>query len=207
MRKLIITNAILAFLFLGVFVLGYYFFQYPDDFNISRYLRDAEWKPLGLIYLGLVVGAIALSFLPIKNYSRKRKVTIFLAALQSIFLTFLIFKMANAYKENKTAYNNLLTEYKSKAATDIKSGFIEIDYAGGLEIPNLQEQKMYAEVDSIRRTYGFSYRNSGCIVSAALIKAQEEYERLTKPYLDNRNGPGWEERMKQQIEAIRRNYR
>ena len=204
MRKLIITNAILAFLLINVFVLGYYFFQYPDDFNISRYIRDAEWKPFGLIYLGLVVGAIALSFLPIKNYSRKRKAAIFLAALQGIFLAFFIFKMVDTYKENKNDYNNLLAEYKSKAATDIKAGFIEIDYAGGLEIPNLQEQKMHAEMDSIRRTYGLSYKNSGCIVSAALIKAQKEYERLTEPYLEKRNGPGWEKRMEQQIEAIRR---
>lgn len=160
-----------------------------------------------MIYLGLVVGAFALSFLPLKNYSRKRKAAIFLAALQSIFLSFFMFKMIDAYRDNKKDFNNLLAEYQSKADADIKSGFIEIDYAGGLELPSLQEQKMRAEIDSIRRTYGLLYRNSGCIVSAALIKAQEEYERLTKPYLDKRNGLGWEMRMEQQIEEVRQKYR
>lgn len=207
MRKLIITNIILAFLLIGVFVLGYYFFRYPDDFNISRYIRNAEWKPFGLIYLGLIVGATALSFLPIRNWSRKKKISIFLATLQVIFLSFSIFKMIDTYRQNKNEFNSLLAEYKSKADADIKSGFIEIDYAGGLELPNLREQKMGAEMDSVRRTFGLSYRNSGCIVSAAIIKAQEEYERLTKPYLDKRNGPGWEERMERQIEEIRRKYR
>jgi hypothetical protein len=207
MRKLIITNAILAFLLVSVFILGYYFFQYPDDFKISRYIKGAEWRPFGLIYLGLVVGAFTLSFMPLKNYSRKRKAAIFLAALQGIFLSFFIFKMVDSYRENRKDFNNLLTEYQSKADADLKSGFIEIDYAGGLELPSLQEQKMRAGIDSIRRTYGLSYRNSGCIVNAALIKAQEEYERLTKPYLDKRNGPGWERRMEQQIEEVRQKYR
>src|SRR5688500_8122162 len=101
MRNIIIINAILVFLLIGVFILGYYFFQYPDDLNISRYIRDAEWKPFGLIYSGLVFGAIALSFLSIKNYSRKRKMAIFLAALQAIFLSFFVFKMADAYRQKK----------------------------------------------------------------------------------------------------------
>jgi uncharacterized membrane protein len=111
MRKLIITNAILAFLLIGVFILGYYFFQYPDEFKISRYIKDAEWRPFGVIYLSLVVGAFALSFLPLKNYSRKRKAAIFLAALQGIFLSFFMFKMVDAYRDNKKDFNNLLAEY------------------------------------------------------------------------------------------------
>ena len=207
MRRLIIINSILTFLLLIVFILGYYLLEYPDDFDISRYIRDAEWKPFALTVFGLVIAAIALSFLPLTKYNQKRKATIFFAALQGLFLSLFVFKMLANYKQNKKEFDDLLSQYKEKAAADVKSGFIEIEYAGGLELADEREQKMGDEIDSVRRTYGLSYRNSGCIVSAALIKAQEEYERLTKSYLDKRNGPGWEERMNGQIEAIRTSYR
>jgi hypothetical protein len=100
-----------------------------------------------------------------------------------------------------------LTEYKEKAAADIKNGFIELEYAGGLELPNEQELRMQSAIDSVRKVYGFSYKNSGCIISSELIMAQEEYERLTKPFLNKRNGPGWEKRMEQQMEEVRQKYR
>jgi Na+/H+-translocating membrane pyrophosphatase len=206
-RKLIIANFALAFLVIGVFILGYYFLQYPDDFNISRYIRRAEWQSFGLIFLGLIIGAVALSFLPINNYSQKRKSAIFLAALQGLFLLFLIFQMIDTYKQNKTERDNLVAEYREKADADIKKGFIEIEYAGGLELLNEQELKMRAVEDSVRGLYGFSYRNSGCFISTALVVAQEEYENLTKPYLNMRNEPGWEKRMEQQIEELRNKYR
>lgn len=207
MRKLIITNSILAFLLIGVFILGYYFLMYPDDFTINRYIRDAEWTAFGLTFLGIFVGAIALSFLPIKNYNQKSKMAIFLVVLQGIFLVFLLFNVVVTYKQNKNYFNNLLSEYQQKADADIKSGFIEIEYAGGFELADEREPKMRIKIDSVRRTFGLSYKNSGCIVSAAITKAQEEYERLTKPYLDKRNGLGWKERMDQQIQTIRHKYR
>ncbi len=206
MRRLIIINSILSFLLLAVFILGYYFLEYPDDFDISRYIRNAEWKPFAQTVFALVIAAIALSFLPVKNHSQKRKATILFAALQGLFLSLLVFKMVATYKQNKKEFDDLVYQYKEKADADIKSGFIVIDYAGGLELPDEREQEMHEKIDSVRRTYGLSYRNSGCILSAALVKAQEEYERLTKPYLNKRNGPDWEERMNEQIEAIRNSY-
>lgn len=207
MKKLIIANFILTFLLTGVFILGYYFLQYPDDFNFSEYIKYAEWKFFCLVFFGLVIGAIALSFLPVKNYNQKRKVAIFLAALQGVSLALFLFKMDNTYTKNKKEFDDLVMQYRKKANADIKSGFIEIEYAGGLELPKEREQIMSAEIDSIRRTYGLSYRNSGCIVSSALVKAQDEYVRLTKSFLDKRNGLGWEERMEQQIEKIYQKYR
>jgi hypothetical protein len=49
-------------------------------------------------------------------------------------------------------------------------------------------------------------RNIGCMVTAPLLKAQSEYEQLTAPFLDRRNGPGWKHRMELQIENIRMDY-
>jgi hypothetical protein len=206
-RKSITINTILAFLSLCVFILGYYFLRYPDEFNIMRYIRDAEWKEYGLVVLGLVVAAAILSFLPLKRYKQKTKLAIFLAALQGLLLVIATFKLVDTFKQNKQELDKLITEYKEKAAADIKNGFIELEYAGGLEIPNEQELRMRPAIDSVRRLYGFSYRNSGCIISSDLIMAQEEYEKLTKPYLDKRNGRGWEKRMEQQIEEVRQKYR
>ncbi len=206
-RKWIIINTTLAFLILNVFILGYYFLRYPDDFNIMRYIKDAEWKGYGLTILGLIVAAAILSFLPLRNYEQKTKAAIFLVALQGLLLSLSVFKMVDAFKQNKNELDKLITEYREKADADIKKGFIEVEYAGGLELPNEQELKMGPAIDSVRRLNGFSYRNSGCIVSSDLIMAQEEYEKLTKPYLDKRNGPGWEKRMEQRIAEIRKKYR
>lgn len=100
-----------------------------------------------------------------------------------------------------------MSEYTTKAEADINSGLIKIEYAGGLELPLAKEQEMNEKIDSITRTYGVTYRNSGCIIAASLTKAQEEYVQLTKPFLDKRNGVGWETKMKSQIVEIQNNYR
>jgi len=115
--------------------------------------------------------------------------------------------MVDTYKENKNNFDNLILQYRKKADADIKSGFIEIEYAGGLEILDERQLNMQEKIDSVEKTFGLSYRNSGCLVSSALVKAQDEYIKLTKPYLDKRNGPNWESKMKRQIKQIQNNYR
>lgn len=54
------------------------------------------------------------------------------------------------------------------------------------------------------KTYGLESRNIGCMGTAPLLKVQSEYEQLTAPYLDRRNGSGWKHRMDIQIENIRK---
>ncbi len=207
MKKLIITNCILTFSLTSVFVSGYYLILYPDDFNLIRYSKDAEWQSYGLAFLGLLTGAFVLSFLPIKKYNQITRVAIFFAILQSVFLLVLVFKMGFTYKNNRNDLANLMAQYRIKAIADIRKGFIEVEYTGGLELPSGPELNISAEIDSVRRLYGYSLRNSGCIVSAALIKSQEEYKRLTRAYLNNRNGPGWEQKMEQEIQEVRSRYR
>gem|GEM_PF-4236194 len=207
MTKLTIINTVLAFLGLSVFILGYYFIWYPDEFNIMRYLKDAEWKEYGLTVGGLVIAAGIMSFLPLRNYGQKTKGALFLAVLQGLLLLIGVIKLIQTYQQNKRELANLMDEYREKAATDMRNGFIELESAGGLELLNEQELRMRLAIDSVRKIYGFSYTNSGCIISSDLIMAQEEYERLTRPYLDKRNGPGWEKKMELQIEEVRQKYR
>lgn len=207
MKKLIISNSVLLLLVITVFIFGYYFIQYPEDFRLSWQLRQAEWRPFLFILIAISVAAMLLSFLPIIKLRFKKKVFIFLAAFQLLFLSFMFFRMVDAYIKNKKEFEILLSKYKKKAESDIKSGRIEIEYAGGLELPLEKDRKMNEEIDSVGRVYGLTYRNSGCIISASLIKSQEEYVRYTKPYLDKRNGAGWEVRMKKQIEQIQNKYR
>jgi hypothetical protein len=54
------------------------------------------------------------------------------------------------------------------------------------------------------KKYGLENRNIGCMITAPLLKAQSEYEQLTAPFLDRRNGPGWKRRMDAEIESIRK---
>ena len=171
-----------------------------------RYIETAEWKAFVLILCLSFLGAFILSFLPIKAFSQKRKMAAFFAALQGIILSLFIFETVDNYEQNRKELNDQLSYYRAKATRDIKKGFIEIEYAGGLEFPTAQELNMRVEEDSLRKLYGFSYRNSGCTVGAAIQTAQEEYERMTKPFLNQRNGPQWERRLEEQIKHVRKKY-
>jgi hypothetical protein len=192
---------------LTVFIFGYYFVQYPEDFNLIKVIRNAEWRELGLTLLILIIASALLASIPMRKLSFKRKFLILLASFQLIFLSAMLFKMLDTYWDNKKVFEHLLLEYREKAKTDIKSGLIKIEYGGGLELPLEKEKEMNEKIDSVTRTYGVTYRNSGCIIAASLTKAQDEYVRLTKPFLDRRNGVGWEAKMKNQIAEIQNNYR
>ncbi|HEU4633787.1 MAG TPA: hypothetical protein VFS22_07380 [Flavisolibacter sp.] len=208
MIRLVIINIVFLLLILSAFIPGYYFIQYPDDFTFTNYIRHAEWRSLGFVLLALVVASALLSGIALREHKPRRRFLIFLAAFQLFFFLFLACRMLDTYVRNKKEFDGLITEYRKKAESDIRTGFIVIDYAGGLELPGSEtEQKMQKEMDSVRKTFGLAYRNSGCIVLPALLKAQKEYIRLTKPFLNKRNGANWEEKMEKGIQAIRNQYR
>jgi hypothetical protein len=74
----------------------------------------------------------------------------------------------------------------------------------GFPIPDSAGQVEEDQIDSLMNTYGLARRNMGCMGSGALWRAQSDYEALTEPYLDQRNGKDWKRRMNKQIEEIRK---
>lgn len=203
MKKLLILNAVLFVFSITSFILGYYLYQYPEDFNFFEVSRNAEWGGFGLVFLIIIIVSILLASIPIRRAVFKEKALIPIATIQLMLISFLLFKSLQNYWENKTIFKHLLSKYKNKAEKDLEAGLIEIEYVGGLQLPSKKE----GMVDSITKSYGVIYRNSGCVIHSALTKAQDEYVRLTKPFLDWRNGVGWEVKMKNQIAELRNNCR
>jgi hypothetical protein len=166
-------------------------------------LADFEWFIfLGILAAGALVCAL-FACIKFKNISYKRR---FLGANVFSNLAFLLFisyhgTLAIVHAERE--YEALLSEYKIKAESDIKNGLIVYETAGLSISSGLVEQIKEDKIDSLMRTYGTESRNIGCMVTAPLLKAQSEYEQLTAPFLDRRNGPGWKHRMELQIENIR----
>ena len=193
---------------MGIFIFGYYFINYPEEFHLVEIIKDAEWKIFSLIIFAIFISSVVLAFLPIKKYRFGNRFLTILAGLNALFISFLIFKGFNSFLNNKKGLDHLILDYKKKAADDMKAGLITIEYGGGfLMPPDEKEQKMKNEIDSLTQTYGLIYQHSGCIISASLTKAQEEYRKCTKPYLDKRNGSDWEAKMEKQIAKIVNNCR
>ena len=208
MKKLLITNAILLLLVLCVFISGYYFFSYHEDIRLTRLVKEAEWLEFSRVILIAFTISAGLAVIPVRRYRYVYRFLLVWTGLNFLLLSVLVVRVFQSWSESNIYIEKLVLEYRKKAEEDMRSGLIEIEYVGGLELvdPDLKVVRMNDEIDSLRRSYGFVYRNSGCVYSKELIKAQEKYVDITKPYLDKRNGPGWESKLEKQIEQIKNRY-
>ncbi len=120
------------------------------------------------------------------------------------FLFFISYHATLAILSAKREYEVLLSEYRRKAESDIKNGLIAYETAGMPILLDSVVQAREDKIDSLRRSYGLATRNMGCLITAPLLKAQDEYKLLTAPYLNRRNGLGWQQRMDEQIKSIRK---
>jgi glucan phosphoethanolaminetransferase (alkaline phosphatase superfamily) len=207
MKKLIFIDSIVLILIIGIFIFGGYQNNYSTEFNLKEILKLVEWRIFISLTILMILLSLFLSLLPIKRFGFKNRFFTILTILNFIFFIFITIVYTRFYFKTKKELKALTTEYRLKAEKDIKNGIIRIEY-GGLAIPlDSKTQKMQNEIDSVVKTYGIIYQNSGCVIYANRIKAQKEYLKFTKPHLDKRNGLGWENRMKKEIEIIRNNYR
>jgi hypothetical protein len=167
-------------------------------------LANFEW----LTFLGILAGGAVLSAffacIKLKNISYTRRFLGINIFLNTAFLLFISYHATLAFLSAKREYEALLSEYKIKAESDIKNGLIAYETAGLQISSSPAEQIKLDKIDSLMRTYGLESQNIGCMITGPLLKAQAEYEQLTTPYLDRRNGPGWRRRMSMQIENIRK---
>jgi hypothetical protein len=204
LKKLLIIDAVtVAVLFMAAVVPNYYI-NYQVYVSLIDSLADFEWFIfLGILAAGALVCAL-FACIKFKNISYKRR---FLGAnvfFNLAFLLFISYHGTLAILSAKKEYEVLLSEYKIKAESDMKNGVIVYETAGLPISLSPTEQMKEDKIDSLMRTYGLESRNMGCMVTAPLLKAQSEYEQLTAPFLDRRNGAGWKHRMELQIENIRK---
>lgn len=204
LKKLLIIDAVtVAVLFMAAVVPNYYI-NYQVYVSLIDSLADFEWFIfLGILAAGALVSAL-FACIKFKNISYKPR---FLGAnvfFNLAFLLFISYHGTLAILSARREYEVLLSEYKIKAESDIKNGVIVYETAGLPISLSPTEQIKEDKIDSLMKTYGIESRNVGCMVTAPLLKAQSEYEQLTAPFLDRRNGPGWKYRMELQIKNIRK---
>lgn len=96
-------------------------------------------------------------------------------------------------------------KYIKQAEKDIKNDLITFKYSGGFSLPQY-DQKTTQKIDSIYKKYGIMYKDTGCIIDLVENEAQKKFEETVKPYLEKRNGTGWEIKMKKEISNIKKFY-
>ena len=121
-------------------------------------------------------------------------------------ILFIVIKSSIGFVESSKIYNETLLTFRKDAINDMKNDNVK-SFSQGLELPHKNEEMQikFRKADSIQNIYGLHRKNLGCTIMPSLTKSQEEYYRITKPYLDKRNGKGWEEKMKKEIENINKN--
>lgn len=158
----------------------------------------------GIGYLLIFMGFITLiswliSVIEIKQLDSKTKFLRAFLTLNVLLFLFLLYTSVNQFVQTKKEINKLENESIKQAKTDIKNNQVSIKYVGGFEIP-LYDKKTNQKIDSIRKKYGVTYENTGCIIDAKFILVNEKYNNIIRAYLDKRNGKGWQQRMEKEVE-------
>jgi len=109
-----------------------------------------------------------------------------------------------AFLSCKSEDNPLLVEYKNQAFYDIKVDSVKF-FGFGLALPprdSLELLKINKQV-AVYTKYGLFRKNLGCIVGdKELDSAVIEYYKITKVYLEERNGKGWRRKMENELNNI-----
>ncbi|WP_456237185.1 FEKKY domain-containing protein [Chryseobacterium urinae] len=84
----------------------------------------------------------------------------------------------------------------------MKNDQVTFRFTGGFELSN-NDRKMDVKIDSIQKKYGIKSENTGCTIDEIDSKAQEKYIETVKPYLEKRNGKGWESKMQNEINKLK----
>ena len=142
-----------------------------------------------------------ISHLKIKNLKPENRLLLVFTVLCGILLTFIVYFDAATYISTRKEIRESEDEYIQQAKEDIKKDNVMYRYAGGLSIPEY-DIKTQNKIDSIREKFGISYFNTGCTVDVTDLEGQQKYEETVKPYLEKRNGKGWEEKMNKEIENL-----
>ncbi|ROI01782.1 MULTISPECIES: hypothetical protein [unclassified Chryseobacterium] len=200
-RKLIYINIILIPLLITVYILEYYVINYPLPLRLRYVIEESR-----LEYLAVILGITALvsyliSSLDIKKLSFGSKFLRIFPLINFIVFIFFIYLSVDGWIEKQNELSKIENSYIRQAKKDIRNDKVILGYAGGLSLSPPQQHQN--KIDSIHKKYGICYKNRGCISDPMDIKAQEKYTKIVIPYLEKRNGKGWENRMQKEINGLK----
>jgi len=197
-----VNIAVLVLLF-SAYIFGYYLFNYPLKFSFFQIIRDCGIHYLFIALLFLTLVSWMISTLKIKNLNSINKFLLIYTILCGFLLGYFLYVSADTYISTQKAIRESENKYILQAKEDIKKDDVTYRFAGGFSIPEYDAETL-DKIDSIRRKFGISYENTGCVIDAIDMEGQKKYEETVKPYLDKRNGKGWEERMDKEIEKVKK---
>ena len=202
-KRIVILNVIIILLVVTVYIFGGYFINYPSRFNPLQTIRESGIQYLPAIFAATALVAYLISSLDIKKLSFKNKFMRIFPILNLLVFAFFVYTAVSRFMENKRELSKRENFYIQEAKADIKNDIVTRMYGSGFFIPQY-DQKTMNSIDSIRKKYGITAKNSGCIFDHMDVKAQEKYIELTEIYLERRNGKNWEERMNREIEVLKK---
>lgn len=199
LKKLLIINIAVMIMVFCTYISGIALLNYPWYMSFWNYVQwnDILYLLITLAFLALISWMI--STLKIKNLTAKNRFLLVYSILCSFLFGYFVYISIDSYLTAEEAIVQIENEYIQQAQKDMKNGRIIFRHAGGFAIPSEWDRKM----DSIHQKYRIQYKNTGCIIEALEIKGQEKYKETVQPYLDKRNGKGWEKRMGKEIKMIK----
>ena len=205
-KKLSVINIVIL-IFIFVANIGtFYGINYPLKFNLPHHFLNYGFGYVLIVISIMAIVTALVSTLNIKTLNYKNKFLGIFALVNSIFLAFIIFEGISQFNRHRDEYKKLEKEYVKQAEQDIQNDKVTYKYAGGLTIPEC-DQNIENKIDSINKKYGVTYYNTGCVIMEQFTKAQDKYAEIVKPYLEKRNGKNWDQKMANEIEIIKKDCR
>ncbi|WP_288376777.1 hypothetical protein [Chryseobacterium culicis] len=199
---LIITNFIIILLLAVSYILGHYFINYPMPFNFWYSVKESGFEYFPFILAATALIAYLVSCLSVKSSNFKLRFLIFYPIVNFTVLLFFIITSENELIKNQNELSKKETEYILQAQKDIKNDRVSFSYAGGLSF-SVYNEHVLSRIRDIRKKYGITYENTGCVSDPMTTEAQKKYRETVNPYLEKRNGKGWEYRMQQEIDSLK----
>lgn len=201
-KKLLRITIAVLFLLIVVHTLGNYLILYPMKFDFLTVISESQPHYLLFIIAFFVLISWLISHVRIKNLSPKNRFLLAFTILCGIMLLWISYFNLNTYFNTRKVITKIENEYIQQAKEDIKNDQVTFRFTGGFELPN-NDRKMDVKIDSIQKKYGIKSENTGCTIDEIDTKAQEKYIETVKPYLEKRNGKGWESKMQNEINKLK----
>ena len=202
-KKLLLVSIVTLVLTFGAYFLDFYLSSYLMRFNWWYITEFFEIKTFFLILGIIALVSWFVSYIRIRHLNGINKFLLIFSVLCGLLFCIINFNSFSRFFETQKQVRIAENKYSKQAEKDIKNDFIIFKYAGGLSIPEY-DRETYQNIDSIRKNYGIKYQNTGCQADFIEKKGQDKYEEIVMPYLKKRNGNGWENRMKNDIEKLKK---
>lgn len=201
-KKLLRIAIAVLFLLTVVHTLGNYLILYPMKFDFWTVISESQPHYLLFIIVFFILISWLISNLRIKNLSPKNRFLLAFTILCGIMLLWIGYYNLSTFFNTRKSITKSENEYIQQAKEDIKNDQVTFRFTGGFELPN-NDRKMDVKIDSIQKKYGIKSENTGCTIDEIDSKAQEKYIKTVKPYLEKRNGKGWESKMQNEINKLK----